>query len=463
MKYLKISSLLVLSLLLFAPQALADVECELRPSSQRVRMESQMEMLAALTVRCETEGEGALNLETGGGLVLTDSDVTEAATEGDPLDARSTFDLEVVFSGDVLSGDDIMPPTLWILDAEAARVAAGEGVTTGVAATDADGNRMPAPEATVGSDSVYWEGIRFPEEWDGESRGTFTIAMIYIDASTIGGERLEATVDMAGMNLSGDNVLSSEPGPVSVARVDQALDLSFAEDEKAAEFNACEPGDATISVTLEEGYRMAWMDDNDISLTTSSGKISAKDTGIFDVTGEGGAGELVIDVEPTSGDDSGDIAIKFEPAAGGTVGDDITLSAMILPARRTDESFAYSAELVVGSYVACTGDTLVFPFISNMGGFDTGVVLVNDSKVDGECSLFWDGVMLTNDDDEVVVADRDMMDVDSKDQTAFILSMQNGGFQGLLSAECSFSSAYGYAYITDTSGTGAQGYLAEVK
>ena len=118
---------------------------------------------------------------------------------------------------------------------------------------------------------------------------------------------------------------------------------------------------------------------------------------------------------------------------------------------------------MVGSYVACTGDTLVFPFISNMGGFDTGVVLVNDSKVDGECSLFWDGVMLTNDDDEVVVADRDMMEVDSKDQTAFVLSMQNGGFQGLLSAECSFSSAYGYAYITDTAGTGAQGYLAEVK
>ena len=118
--------------------------------------------------------------------------------------------------------------------------------------------------------------------------------------------------------------------------------------------------------------------------------------------------------------------------------------------RRMGESFVTSATLVVGTYGACTGDTLVFPFISNMGGFDTGVVLVNDSKVDGSCSLFWDGVMLTNDDDEVVVADRDMMDVDSKEQTAFILSMQNGDFQGLLSVECSFSSAYGYAYITDT-------------
>ena len=52
MKYLKISSLLVLSLLLFAPAALADVTCEIRPNSQRIRMESQNEELGALTIRC---------------------------------------------------------------------------------------------------------------------------------------------------------------------------------------------------------------------------------------------------------------------------------------------------------------------------------------------------------------------------------------------------------------------------
>ena len=156
---------------------------------------------------------------------------------------------------------------------------------------------------------------------------------------------------------------------------------------------------------------------------------------------------MIIDVAPSDEDDSVSLAIEFAPAAG-VIGDDLILTAELLPSRRSDEMFAMSASVDVGTYSACTGDTLVFPFVSNMGGFDTGVVLVNDSKVDGECSLFWDGVKLTNDDDEVVVADRDMMDVDSKDQTAFILSMQNAGFQGLLSVECSFSSAYGYAYIT---------------
>ena len=48
MKYLKISSLLVLSLLLFAPAALADVECELRRSTAKVRAESTAEPLGRM-------------------------------------------------------------------------------------------------------------------------------------------------------------------------------------------------------------------------------------------------------------------------------------------------------------------------------------------------------------------------------------------------------------------------------
>ena len=263
---------------------------------------------------------------------------------------------------------------------------------------------------------------------------------------------------MSGSGLGDDEILDVESGPVSVARVDQALNLEFAEDEKAQTFNACVPGDKTISVTLEEGFRNAWVDGNDISLMVSSGKISADDVGtIFDVTAEGGADELIIDVTPTGSDDSEDIAIKFEPAAG-AVGDDIMLSAMILPERRTDESFMVSSTLVVGTYGACTGDyTLVFPFISNSSGFDTGVALINNSKVDGSCVLSWDGKVL--DDEDVRSSDR--KDVDAKDQTVFVLSMENAGFQGLLSVACSFGDAYGYAFITDTvSGSGAQGYVA---
>ena len=455
MKFLKISSLLVLSLLLFVPAALADVECELRPNSQRVRMESEMEMLAALTLRCESEA-GNLDSTTDGegGLVLVDSDIT---ADGD---ARSTFDLELVFSGDVINDEDTGMPTLWIVDvadATAARTVPDPN-PGGLSATDADGNRMPAPMARVGSDSVYWEGIRFPESWAGETRGTLDIAMIYMDASSIDGERLEATLDMAGMNLNGDEVLTAEAGPVTVARVDQALNLSFAEDNKAAKFNACEPGSATISVTLEEGYRMAWDPMNDILLKTSSGKISASDTGIFDVTGEGDADEIIIDVSSTDADDSGDIAIKFEPAAGGTVGDDITLSAMILPMRRSMESFGYSAQLVVGTYSACEGDKLFFPFVTSMSGWDTGIVVSNNSKVDGSCYLNWGDMDLDDDEMEALST----VDVDAKDHMTFLVSAQRGAdYNGSLGVQCSFSSATGYVFLSDVANSIGQGYLVK--
>ena len=130
---------------------------------------------------------------------------------------------------------------------------------------------------------------------------------------------------------------------------------------------------------------------------------------------------------------------------------------MLLPMWRSDESFVVSSTLVVGTYAACTGDTLVFPFISNSSGFDTGIALINNSKVDGSCVLSWDGKVLDDED----VQSRDRKDVDAKDQTVFVLSMENAGFQGLLSVACTFSDAYGYAFITDTQErSGAQGYVA---
>ena len=202
---------------------------------------------------------------------------------------------------------------------------------------------------------------------------------------------------------------------------------------------------------------MAWDTSNDIKLMTSSGKISAKDSGIFDVTDEGGAGELIIDVTPTTSGDTGTLAITFEPAAG-TVGDDITLSAMILPARRSDESFATSATLVVGSFSACEGDSLFFPFVTSMSGWDTGIVVVNDSKVDGSCSLNWGNMDLDDDEMEALST----IDVESKDHMAFLVSAQRGAdYSGSVNVACSFSGATGYVFLSDSANGIGQGYLVE--
>ena len=446
MKYLKISSLLVLSLLLFVPAAMAQITCEVRPNNERIRMESEMEMIESLTVRCS---------------LTAAADITVSTSSTNLLAARRTanqsmFDLELQFNGDLLNddGDDAkMAVTLWLQD-DAASTA-----TPPVAATaevDVDGNRMPAPMGTVDRDTVYWEDVLFPGAWTGTTE-TFTVAGIYVDATSISGDRLEVSGDMVGYNLATNVTLDMDNDAVSIARVDQALDLSYDPDDKAT-FNSCEPGSATISVTLEEGYRMAWDDMNDIKLMTSSGKISAEDSGVFDVTAEGGTGELIIDVEPTDSDDSGALAIKFEPAAGGAVGDDVTLTAMILPARRTDESFAASATLVVGSYGACEGDSLFFPFVTSMSGWDTGIVVVNDSGVDGSCSLNWGNMDL--DDDEMAALST--VDVDSKGHTAFLVSGQRGAdYSGSVGVACSFSSATGYVFLSDAANGIGQGYLVK--
>ncbi len=447
MKYLKISSLLVLSLLLFAPSALAQIECEVRPNNQRIRMESKMEMIDSLTVRC----------------TLTNAtDVTVSTSTTNLLAARRTanqsmFDLELQLNGDLLNDDGSdakMAVTLWLMD-DAASTA-----TPPVAATaevDTGGNRIPAPMGTVDRDTVYWEDVLFPGAWDGTVE-TFTVAGIYVDATSISGDRLEVSGDMVGYNLAANVTLDMDNDAVSVARVDQALDLSLTGDQKAQKFNACEPGKATINVTLEEGYRMAWMDDNDLKLMTSSGGIKAKDSGVFDVTDEGGTGELVIDVTPTNSDDSGSLAIEFAPAAGGTVGDDITLTAMILPARRTKESFAASATLVVGSYSACEGDSLFFPFVTSMSGWDTGIVVVNDSKVDGSCSLNWGNMDLEDDE----MAALSTIDVDAKGHTAFLVSAERGAdYSGSVGVACSFSSATGYVFLSDSANGIGQGYLVK--
>ena len=447
MKYLKISSLLVLSLLLFAPSAWADVECELRPGNQRLRMESENEMLNMLIVRCDSTA-GNLDSATGG---LTLQDVG-----GTAADERSTFDLELQFSGEI-SNEDGMAVELWLEDAAAARPAVAADVATNVAlvtATDADGNRSPAPKAAISRDSVSWEGIAFPETWGAGPRGTFTITGIYIDATTVDGSRLEATVDMVGMGLQGTEALDAEVGPVNVASVRRALEMEFAEGNKANDkINACKPEPFSRTVTLSEGFKDSWDARDDIMLSVSSGTISAKTTGVLAVTDDGDPGELILDItgSPTGG--SVDLAIKFEPAPG-DVGDDLILSAMI---EQRGVSFEESSMLDVGTYAACKGDGLVFPFLSNMSGFDTGVALINNSDLDGECVLSWDGKVEEDYDD---VDERDKMDVDAKDQTVFILSMTNPGFQGLLSVQCEFGAAYGYAFITDSAGSGAQGYLA---
>jgi hypothetical protein len=443
MKFFKISVLSTLCLLLFAPAASADVACELLQNFPQLRAESKNEMVENVGVRCDWDEGGDIN--------------NTAATEETPF-AGSTFDLILRFSAPFANDDD-MPVMLSLPGDNPATVA------------EEDGGYMV--EGDMSASDVRFEDVAFPlsadddadtpadEGWEvdsGTGSGEFWITNIYVDA-TEAGDSVTVVPRMTASRLANNARLSIEADRVTIADVDQAMTLEFAADEKAETINACEPEGFSREVTVGEGYRMAWMAENDIQLMVSSGTVKGPATaGDVLERFSHGTDAAIYEVTNTSISDTQTIKLDFAPISA-DVGDELTLTAMFLPTFRSDEEFVASATITVGTYGACEGDKLlVFPFLSNMSGFDTGVALINNSDVDGECVLSWDGQVEEEYED---VDERDKMDVDAKDQTVFILSVANPGFQGLLSVACEFSNAYGYAFITDATGaTGAQGYLA---
>jgi len=121
--------------------------------------------------------------------------------------------------------------------------------------------------------------------------------------------------------------------------------------------------------------------------------------------------------------------------------------------------------------------TLLFPFVTNQGGFDTGIAISNTSKdhlgtieQSGSCSLHFHSTTATG---ETVSFDRYAPFIPAGKVVAFTLSAGNpqfgiggpAGFQGYLFAICSFPFVHGVAFIVDGFGGTPglkQGYLALV-
>lgn len=123
--------------------------------------------------------------------------------------------------------------------------------------------------------------------------------------------------------------------------------------------------------------------------------------------------------------------------------------------------------------------TLLFPFVTNQSGFDTGLAISNTSDdwglsnalpQDGNCEIHYIGTDTAGvgPDDDITTSV-----VEAGDQAVWLLS--GGGshglvgapdFQGYVFAACEFQYAHGYAFITDGFAGGipalAQGYLALV-
>jgi hypothetical protein len=120
--------------------------------------------------------------------------------------------------------------------------------------------------------------------------------------------------------------------------------------------------------------------------------------------------------------------------------------------------------------------TLLFPFVTNRFGFDTGIAISNTSMdwkgtapQRGTCRIHYIGK--TGDDGPMPTDDVTSI-IEGGEQATFTVSMGNPAwevngapdFQGFIVAMCEFQFAHGYAFITDAGGLAsfAQGYLALV-
>jgi len=119
-------------------------------------------------------------------------------------------------------------------------------------------------------------------------------------------------------------------------------------------------------------------------------------------------------------------------------------------------------------FSTCT-TTLLFPYVVNSAGFDTGITIANTSvdsfgtlNQNGSCNLYYYSGAAGSAGNTVSPS----FTVNAGVTYANLLSVLNPGFTGYAIAQCSFQFAHGFAFITDgfaSPGRGlSQGYLALV-
>lgn len=218
--------------------------------------------------------------------------------------------------------------------------------------------------------------------------------------------------------------------------------------------NFCEPDIITLDISGGFAYAVYEVVDNDPNVNERA-----------DV-------KVVVGYDPDTAND--------EPAVG-----TMQVSADFAPlSTRTtsrDESDAprprfieTNAPVSAFSIIKCN-TTLLFPFVTNQAGFDTGLAISNTSKdwlgtdpQNGACTIHYHGETTGG---GAAPADQTSIVINAGEQLIFTLSGGNTDqgiagapdFQGYIIAVCEFQFGHGYAFITDGFGgipNLAQGYLA---
>lgn len=153
-----------------------------------------------------------------------------------------------------------------------------------------------------------------------------------------------------------------------------------------------------------------------------------------------------------------------------------TSAALTGPASAVPTFVASSFTAANGSAISLCQTTMLFPFITNQLGYDTGIAIANTSTDNlglggksaataqtGTCTLFLYGPTAPSSQPVTGIPDP-QGPLASGSTHAFQLSSIAPGYQGYAIAVCPFNYAHAFAFLFDNAGAAsvAQGYLAEV-
>jgi hypothetical protein len=163
--------------------------------------------------------------------------------------------------------------------------------------------------------------------------------------------------------------------------------------------------------------------------------------------------------DPDLADEWNDVTMMFEWEAGSenTVLGSATVSVSYNPVGG-DKTPRYSqGEMMDALSIQDCTTSMVFPFVTNQLGFQTGIALTNSSGGTGMCMLEYSGAMAP--------ADAQMVMVGAGTTETFVVSTMAPGFQGYVEATCDFLGGQGFAFIDNSirgmgTPTAAMGYIA---
>ncbi len=323
--------------------------------------------------------------------------------------------------------------------------------------------------------SVIFRGIRANASAVGD--GEDITANVYIEGTAVNSAPVKVADVSTGLDVKSDALvaisgLQCRPGEEQtvIIRFVEGFASAFTDDHELVLHLSGIPDGVTVTPSAE-GVGVAMNMETGADLAPVSLESGTDSDGNVDLTA-GGSGAVVYafdneesDSDALEGTDAdlaeewNDVTLTFEWEAGSenTGLGSATVSVSFNPVGGDDvPRYVQGATMDVLEIDDCV-TSMVFPFVTNMHDYDTGIALTNTSGGAGSCMLEYSG---TN-----APADTQMMMVGAEGTATFTMSMRAPMFQGYINATCDFLGGQGFAFLTNGFGsmggpTAAHGYLA---